>query len=268
MAFIKCTMLIDYNSNISGNSIGRRSGGWSESYYHTAENQTIIRDHFEQLAYWRSSMLGSGAAIVGFRFQQVDPVAPSASQSVYIPGSTSLSDSPQQAVSFGVPGVGVRNVKRCVLRGVPDGNIVEGQFAGQTNFIYNLQNFLVKLAFFRFKGRDLDSATQPVLSISNVGAVVLQQPLTLAAGDYMRVLKTKDEAGRLRGGRFLVQTRTDDTHYTLAQWPHGECIGGKARKDVIIYPFIQQVSQVAIQASNRKVGRPFNQYRGRASTRR
>jgi len=68
--------------------------------------------------------------------------------------------------------------------------------------------------------------------------------------------------GRLATGSYKLSSASGNTAQ-LVGWSFAASAGGKARKSVVIYPLIDGLNTVATRIVTRKVGRPFDQYRGR-----
>jgi hypothetical protein len=166
--------------------------------------------------------------------------------------------------------LGVRNIRRVALRGIPDINVVEGEYQPQGTFPANLNSFIQALAAWQFRGRDLSQAAQPVLTIGATGLVTAVSPLAFIQLQMVRVLKAKDSSGNLRGGRFQVATVGPNANQiTLLNWPFGACTGGNVRLDTAnIYASVDAANTTSGRIVVKKVGRPFTQYRGRRGRRR
>lgn len=272
---IKCTLLFELSTNITHpDSTAHRIAGWSESYYApgttVADALKIIigaKGASAGLAPARAALLARGAAIVGVRFQVVAP-AVGASQSLALsyPGNADQStDVPQMALLCKAPGKNTANIRKFTLRGVPDLMVVEGEYSPTTGYSRALDSYFKALTFFQFRARDLTLPTVPIHDVAADGTITALGPLSLALLDQVRVLRTKDSGSRLRGGVFLVTATTATNVVRVASWPYGATTGGKVRKEAYAYPFIDGDSATPGRIIVHKVGRPFDQYRGRRS---
>lgn len=274
MATWKYTMIFNSSTNVSGGSVGQRTGGWSEGLYSanapTAEiGAGTYRSVFEELCSLRARLLPTGFAVVGQRYQQIDPIGGSATGGFNAPGSAGIqADVPQMALFLRLTAAETPNIKPLTLRGLPDARVVEGEYKPESTFTAALQAFVNKLNIWRFKGRDLTQTPVAITSIDANGLATLDPGNPFVPDDYVRVLRTTDINGDRQGGRFRVIAPITTSTVTLQGWDLGECHGGKMRLDLTIYPLIGAQTANVLRVIVRKVGRPFGQYRGRASTRR
>jgi len=269
MAATKMTMLLELLTKPS--TIGapiRRVAGWSESWYveGTASESQITA--FNQLCRLRANLLGIGGRVKGQRFQQVDPAGPSTSFGrVYISTAHSNTDTPNMALQIVVRGTGLVNVRRAHLRGIPDDSVEEGEYSPTQEFANNLATFKLALSNFRFRAKDQSQPKVIIDSISAAGIVTTSAAILLAVNDYVDIIGTTTTLGSLFRGRFQVKAAPDATHFTLYKWPGLVCTNGKAQKFVAIYPGFLNTNILTNKISSRRVGRPFDQFRGRASRR-
>lgn len=253
-----------------------RLGGWSESWYYpgTSLNSAIAQYQGQGGVFgsvgWgpaRAGLLGLGAAIVGQRFQVVNPVGPAQSTAFQFVGAPAREqDIPQAALLLKVPGLNVLNIRKTVLRGIPDSQIFEGELS--TDFVYltQLQLFQRELANWQFRGRDLSQPTIRIISISAMGVVTTEAPPPYVVGDIVRVLKTKLPTGKLVGGRFqVVAVGPGFNQVTLLNWGFGPTTIGSVRKDLIVFIGADSANVTVSRIVTRRVGRPFFQFRGRRS---
>jgi len=265
----KCTWLIQLGT-ISPAGNPARLAGYSESWYSPDAFSTQLLSNFTQLAIVRASLLPASGTIVGLRFQQTNGVTAGASvsQPISLPGTSgSLTDAPQIAIKIQLnAAAGLPNKKILILRGVPDDCVAKGEFNPTTAFRTNLTTFLANLVNtpWLWRGRDLTAVSYPILTVTPLGAYQLSAPSVIPANTVVQVLRSKNLAGRQKGGFFFVTTPTAFTG-TLLNWNHGDTTGGRMRTAGIVFPaprgFLIPPIVVAIV---KKVGRPFSQYRGRA----
>lgn len=265
MAVLKYTWLFQLFTNVaSPDATIHRIGGWSETWYD--ENLNVLLGSANLWAQKRALLLPQGAAIVGLRTQQVDPVGGAQTFAMNYPGiNANSADIPQMALQCKAIGVGVRNVRTFTLRGIPDGQVTQGEYKPVPPFDTNLANFfkMLKQSAWNFRGRDLAQVAHPILTIDPTGIVAFSEPHGLAVGDYVRVLRTVLANGRQFGGRFYVDAVPSPLKITITGWSQGATTGGKGRKDAIVHPNVESATFDRI--ITRRVGRPFIQYRGRRS---
>lgn len=262
---IKVTLVFSQSTNKGGTTVNAvRVGGWSESYYWPDEVMANALVAGRTLANFRCGMLTSAGFITGIRFQQVAPLGPSQSLQVNIPGQFNIqADLPQMALQLNVPGVGVRNIARLKIRGIPDGRVVEGEFQTTQNFTQGINDFVSYLNGFRFRGRDLTKSAFPLISVGADGTFFAEDDTNLTAGMMVRVMRTRFADGTFRGGRFQIASMTGLRSGVLRNWIGVAVIGGKIRQDANGF-FQYRVSEFTIgRISTKKVGRPSTGFVGR-----
>lgn len=256
-----------------------RIGGWSENmYWYNVDNVAMLKQirgdpdrpflGVPGLAPARAGLLPVAASIVGVRYNVVKPaIGPSQSAALAFPGATLLAaDIPQMALLATVNAVAASNVRRLILRAIPDARVTEGEFLPTLTYSTALLQYAAAIGAFAFRGRDLSQATFPFLGVDAAGAFETLQPHTWNVGDMVRVLRVMDSGDDLKGGIFKVATiGPTSSKGTFTAWNLGLTTGGSGRKDGVVYPTFDgstfQVSRIIVK----KVGRPFVGYRGRRS---
>jgi hypothetical protein len=279
---IKCTALFQLSTNIDfPNLPNRRIGGWSETWYFPGTSLTSAMNFFQGASFtlgfglpgwcqYRAALLPNGAAIIGQRYQQVSPTGATQTTAQLFPGSSGFAaDIPQQAVLIYTPAVGVNNIRRSTLRGIPDTWIVEGELSVPGSLGNPFAPFFSQLANFQIRCRDTTQPTFTILSMTAAGVLTTELPHTIVAGQMVRILRTKTIDGDLLGGRFMVaSTGPGNNVLTLMNWTPAEAtVGGRVRVDAIAYNFVNAGACQVGRAVTRRVGRPFSSYRGRRARR-
>lgn len=282
MPVYKFSMLFNFTSAISTPTAPlHRTAGWSESWYFTDTSVAGVLGYFTGsdgrsvrpgLVPKRATLLPLGTAITGYRIQQVSPPGPSQSGAFNYPGiQGNLADVPANALLCKSPGVGVNNIRRFFLRGIPDAFIVEGEFNPSYAYSVDLTGFFLNLFGIQFRGRDLSQPTFRIVSIVTTGGittVTTETPPTFVSGAMVRILRSLDTGRNLRGGRFQCSGSSIGNTFQIANWGFGNTTGGSARLDAIVYPTVDSVNSNFQRILVRRVGRPFGGYRGRRSKRR
>lgn len=268
---MKCTMLFGYASNAAGASVVTRTAGWSESIYQVGTSIPTVRAQFEVLCRKRAALLPDKCALIGQRYQIVNPVGASQSFDTQFPGSgLRPADIPQMALLVKLIGSATRNTRAMMLRAIPDAMVIDGEYVPDSNYrslVTVLMNELSGGAW-SFRARDLGQPQFPILSIAQTGTdgiVTAEVDVPYVVGDFVRILKTRNVGDRAVGGRFRVSAATGGNVFTLQNFTLGNTTKGQVRKDLVIYPNVGSATPVRI--STHKVGRPFNAYRGRRSKR-
>jgi len=271
-AAYKYTMIFKY---VSGGAIGQGlnlAGSWSESVYYTTYS-TVNFNAFQTLAVARCSILGTSAFISGLRVQGVDPSSGANTSSVHYvnPAVTSdfYSDIPQMALLLRARSSTSSNVRSMRLAGIPDSQVSYGEYVPSFAFKTNMAVFLSLLNGWKFRAQDLSQPTATIKTIDGTGNVVLNGVgLTLAVNGLVKVKRTTDAFGNLKGGTYAVQSITSATQFQLQKWNLGPCTNGTMQNFVIIYPTILTDNNTISRVVPRKVGRPSLGYRGRRSKKR
>lgn len=263
---IKLTMIFNTTS-LSGGAVVR-TGGFSESWFRLGD--TIGSPEIAAariLAQKRAAALPGNDSISYLRFSKVDsPGSGSYVVKAGYPGTFSGADVPQMAVGIKIFAVGSSNKKTMELRGIPDGQIFNGETTFTTPMKGALNTYLTELfSNWGFVGRNLSTPAKGILSIAANGTFVLNQSFAYNDGDLVQVLKTT-AAGRRLKGQILYATKVNDKNGVLNGWKHGDCVGGKIRLSSKVFcPISFDATAVDnAVALVRKVGRPFASYRGRA----
>lgn len=249
------------------------SGGWSESHWSNVVG-TIAVD-CATLAQARARLLPAEVSIIGYRVEnftvtgnKLTPNGTSSGRFQY-PGSNGRNlNLPQDGVLMSGSTSGAPNANRFNLRGLPDSIIQKGEYqpdpafkGGMTNYVNTLIN-----AQWGFLGRIKTTPSARVNSIA-AGVVTLNGPVGGVANvDYLRLNRVYDNNGNPVKGTFLITDITGNA-YTV-QGLGATAVGapsGSARIDALAFYIYNKV--VPNRAVVRKIGRPFEQYRGRASAR-
>jgi len=249
------------------------SGGWSESHW-LPGIANLANSNLAVLAQRRAALLPSLAQIIGYRIEiftisgnKLLPGGTSSGRFRY-PGTWNSLNLPQDGLQESGTTATGPNAARFVLRGMPDAQIALGEYQPTTGFTSVLNSYNTLLAGgWGFAGRVLTNPSVRVMAITIGGLATLSAiPAGLGAGDFLRLNRVRDQSGRPVIGSFEVQAPAGLTvqlnGYT------GQVVGrpnGLARKDQIAIYLYSLV--VPTRAVIRKIGRPFEQYRGRRSKR-
>lgn len=249
------------------------TAGWSEGMWFQAASTPIAS--IRLLGQTRSGFLPREASIIGYRQQvftiQGNRLIPggTASGALSYPGMSQWTcDIPQMALSVKVQGAGVANTSKKMCRGIPDSMVVGGEYSPTVAFQNRVLSFFerCKTLGAQFIGRDL---ALPSVRIISLAANVLATDLPTGAinGDYVRILKTYTTLGLVLNGAFRVSAGGGTNNLTLEGLPAGVAVegNGRARKDTIGL-FAYDDAQTG-RITTKRVGRPFEGYRGRASKR-
>lgn len=249
------------------------TGGWSEQHVWPGV-LPINHERVIELASRRAALLPSAAQLVGIRrstFQtNGNKIVPGGSQTSNFrrPGGSWVTDLPQVSLSLSAIGEGGGNTSRQVLRCVPDAFMVKGEYEPSAAFTTALGRYTQALVDHNwgFMGRNLSSPKLAVFFVLD-NQIKFGADLGVAVGGFIRLLNVRDSnTGNALDGTFRV-TAIAGTTYTVEGLPQGAEAhnSGFGRVDEIVLVNIGEV--LVGRACVRKIGRPFESYRGRASRR-
>ena len=280
MPFIKLTSIFQLTTVPQDLSRAvAHTGGWSESVW-TSLDLVPALAAFRILQTSRATLLPATASIIGYRQTTYDLVngrflQPTASQAgrQYFPGVIgNLTDVPQAAIQLQLRSAGGSS-SNLMLRGIPDAMIVGGEWAPQgpySGFMVDYQAVLVSGPWGNV-GRDKTQASVRVLGGSTRSFKVSEIPVTgLIVGDYVRFNRVLSSTRLPISGAFRVTSIDAPTGSILCE---GNPVGvellpnsGTVRRDRLVYGQYSRCR--VVRAVVKKVGSPFEKYRGRRSKRR
>lgn len=250
------------------------SGGWSES--HWGNVNPIVLPFLQQLAQRRANMLPAECSVIGWRNEiftltgnKLFPVGATSGRFQYPGMQTPNMNLPQDSLMVSAVTDAAPNATRFNLRGLPDYVIQKGEYQPSPNFKTQFTNYANELINSRwgFIGRVKTGASARVNSI-NVGVVTLNGAVGGVVNEsYLILNRVYDSNGNPVTGKFLI-TLIAGNAYTV-EGLAGVSVtipSGTARIDSLA--FYQYTEITPNRAVIRKIGRPFEQYRGRASARR
>lgn len=249
----------------SQETLSKRVGSWSETWYNDGTpDETIAASTL-----WiqrRMGLLSIDCKCVALRVQVIGRRA--RVFRLTTPGTLGVDvDIPQMAVNCRVESQGGLYAKYFQLRGVPDGNVVQGSFSPINGYLtaFNQWSNALTVGAWRFRVKDSTKPFVDIAGIDEAGIITLKAPLVANAGDSLQLVRCRNISGQNVGGIFYIDTKTDVTHFKLLNWTGGVVREkGKARVSAIDYPVVNGASGRLIEVTTRKVGRPFAPYRGRA----
>lgn len=250
------------------------TAGWTEQVWSSARIDWSLTSN-NRLLSRRAQFLPVQAAIIGVRSAEFDidgnKLVPKGASVVKLsyPGSASYTlDSPQACMFFSGQGGGSANKVRYTARGFPDEGIINGEFSGEAILKGKLTIFANTLQADNWKTlvRDLSQPASRILGIQAGGTVTHDGAVSYAVGDYVRLIRVLDTNGNSIRGVFRVSLVGDSEHVTLQNWGGQTVnISGHFRKDLI--GIIAYGPTAFDRVGVKKVGAPFEKYRGRRSKR-
>jgi hypothetical protein len=262
-----------------------RSFGWSESLW--LQNDITFGDgNLLELCRARAVLLARGIAIVGVRKEVFDPKGLSTTATLLFPGTNGLQtgtvmDFPSLALYFRLPSSNPAGKARSfVLRGLPDEAVKGGEwFPGQIAAGLQRQetvfrDYVSTIVGGNWKGRYTTPDTiYPVGSIDGDPKVVyFIGPNTLQVGDWVRAYRMIGNFGQPITGRWRIATKPTSDTATLTGWNQAVSVGTEGNpsfrsKQTVLGTFLDPGASLVPKVVSRKVGRPFDLFRGKASKR-
>lgn len=248
------------------------SGGWSESHFGTPSDNFLT--FLTNSAVKRANLLPAQASIIGWRYETFDltgrrltPLG-AVSGRFQFPGISSQGlNLPQDALMISATASGNPNATRFNLRALPDGVTLNGEYQPTGVFTTDLNDFLqyLKARNYGFIGRNKTSPSSNVITIQ-AGVIQLNANIGGVTGDYIRLNRVFTANGTPVKGSYRIDS-VAGANYTVIGLGATAVTqpSGSARLDTL--SFFNYGTLTPNRAVSRKIGRPFEQYRGRASKR-
>ena len=250
----------------------QHTGGWSEGIWSQTDPLVTDPGRWVALLRARANLLPSTAVILGTRVQKYEmagnklqPQGSKITTAAYVGRAGITTDLPQAALQLVATNPATPNKAVVILRAIPDDYIKGGEFAPTPAYLGFLTSFRTQLTSneFGFVGRDLSQASVRVLSASVADGILLDGiPATgLVVGNYVRFNRVVTSTGVLVTGSWQV-TNIAGNVIRVANWTHIVVkAGGTVRRDQMV--FVQYVTTYLRRATVKKIGAPFEKYRGR-----
>jgi hypothetical protein len=271
MAHWKSTLIFQTLSGVGATgSPVQRTGGFSESWYLDQTSAAQVDSLTRTLAGRRAAMLPTGTSVIGARYQTVDPIGPSTSAAFFYPGQSGESEVPQSALLIPFRSTSGLNRRPFLLRALPDSVVASGEYTRtQWDTLLNLYLQTLGQQGWQFRARDRTQAIIPYVTIDGNGLVTFAQNHPYGFGNFLFLYRAHDTNGHSIRGVFPVMTIPTPSTLTLGNWPAGILSKqGSTRVRGTLYPGVVAPLLSAIRVVQRKIGRPFLGYRGRASRKR
>lgn len=254
------------------------TGGWSELLWHASDDPSVVincltgvRNAVPPLLLSRANCLPVKDSIIGVRLY-AGSTGRGQSFAFAYPGGYLADEIPQMGLLIKCGSVGLLNSRRWIIRGIPDDSVVGGEFAPTPNFIYQIGQLFLAYSNFGFYGNDL---TLPVAKLSGVDAggnatVINPTPQPFMLNDRVHISRAVDViTGLFKQATGFVKAVVPPNVFQIDSWTGNAANGGKATKILPkIFCPINSTTCAVSRVVVRKVGRPFEQYRGRRSRRR
>lgn len=273
MAILKCELLLEVVTVGPGHSnINPRDAGWSEAFWLDQDiEQAKVK--LGDLAVARAGMLPVSGHCVGYRITPAINAGQAYSKAFSFPGgSHERCDMPQMALAIRMTtAAGINRTIRCA--GLPDDVVKGGEYSPTTFFQVQVAEFvkLLKLGFGTY-GVNRTNALKSISGITVGGLVTTVEPHGYVANEEVRFFRTRDIYGQTIRGNWKVIEPIAASTFTLRNYNtpgtriYGAVHTGKVRK--ITPTFSGFTDSTRFRSTTRKVGAPFDRFRGKASKRR
>jgi len=250
-----------------------RTAGWSESFYvantSIAALQVMLKGPrtaptVPPILPARATCLPQAAQVLGARVYE-SGVGRGTFLAATYPGTWTLADVPSSALLCQTTSTASINVRRFTMRGIPDDQVQEGEFAPTPEYVTQIKTYFDSLTGTAFRGR-LPSPTFEIFDITENGLATLRTPHAFNLGQFVTVYNSVTEEGNRRGGEYRISAvGPTNTQLTLQGWLWGATTGGTLTQPVYGLVPVEMGATSAVRISGHKVGRPFFGYRGRKS---
>jgi len=245
------------------------SFGFSEGYITSSssfdQEATFLRS---ELGPKRAAILPPSTSIIGARFYQPGggrafPVA------LYLPGTSNITGLANKAVLCTSNNATAAVPRKWWVHNMPDAQVVGGEFQPSNFFAGRFNSYLDAIGQASWMGL-VRTSNISVVTISAAGLVTCAGAHAFAVGQFVTLSKTLNANGDKFGGLFRVETIGPlSSQLTLLDWSEGACTGGSLYlKNMQAYVIGASGRPLVNRAGTRRVGRPFDLYRGRSSRRR
>jgi hypothetical protein len=257
-----------------GTNIAPRVGGWSESHWRTAADQTVNQQM--PLITRRLALLPNTQLFIGVRVVVYNIVQGRLIQTGLTPyplnllgGNILACDVPSMALQINANAT-PPDVNNCTFdfRGVPDARVVGGEFSTSRDYSNLIAGYLGELGDNSWGWIGVDKA-QPkvrVMSLSNVGVLTVGPGSGVAVGDFIQLFRVKFDGGKSANGKYLVSAVAGNEITVFGTGTNTiSAPNGLARR--LVLKFLDYGTMFVKGVRNHKVGGPFGKYRGRRSAR-
>jgi len=258
-------------------SVRSHIAGWSESIYWFGDDVSALTTALTQSTNGNPGLLPARAALlpnsdgtIGVRLYQ-GGAGRGQSLGLSYPGAAgNQTDVPQMVLLCKLGNASAAVSRRFTLRGIPDVFVTAGEWIPTINYANLVGDYIRALQNFVFRAIDPASPQAKIFSINGTTrqVVLTGNTMPFAINSFVTIQKSLDVNQIPQSLTTRVLTITGANSFTIETWPFGDCTGGKAvQKSFGLWGITASLSGV-VRAVVRKVGRPFEQYRGRRSKRR
>lgn len=216
----------------------------------------------------RASILNGNGTILGVRLYQ-GGAGRGQFRAVAFSGDAGIGDIPQMSLLCTIGVANSPTVRRFTLRGINDSAVVGGEANLGPELAGDIKAYGQALGNFAALTDDVVT-TYPVFGISGAGLVTLNNVnnpfLKNDIVAFRQVVVTA--TGERVGGKFVIDSvGPENNQFKVADWTAGPARKGDVRKPTKSVKMMDSSTFTVSRIVSRKVGRPFELYRGRRSKR-
>lgn len=266
--------------SVGGTTADARSAGFTESVWSSSDNLDTIKTLLagdRGLLPLRADMLPASAAITGVRFYKGGGGRGSTFR-VRFPGGGGATDIAQMALQCNGLSSTTGQVRRWALHAIPDANVINGVFVPLGGFGDKLNAYFTELTHYGFYSKPVSEVgfhINSIVAIPPVAPATVPSALVTTievhnfiVGQTVTVYSTALASGAKYTVTKLVATVAGPQQLTLPNWTAGNTTGGIIGSPLKSFDNFTREGLSYGNITTRKVGRPFDSYRGRRSKRR
>jgi len=271
-------MLINAVTFNNATSAVDRTAGFSDGWYQDGSDAYDYNEVDAGRVTKRAALLPTRSTVVGVRISDVDAYGVTTGKSRTYKlsnkgGQTAQCDDPRMSLLYDVRAQDKSNELNLYIQNVPDIRVAKGSYNPDPAWQTAVQQYLL-YAFtnnYGFMGLEQQWPKIPVQTISALGVVVTKKPHGMVDNQYVRFLRTSENGYTKRNpSGYQVKDVVDAYTFSVWNWdgrPGIVSTGGSVTTwgKTFCKPTLNNYSIINPMAATRKVGRPFFQYRGRAS---
>lgn len=224
----------------------------------------------------RAALLPSSASIVGYKLYQ-GGAGRGQSASVSYPGpGGQATDVPNIALLMKSISGTTGATRRWWVHAIPDQFVVDGAFVPNGTYLTALARYVQTLGLFQFFSLPASPANSPIVNLTQIPAVPpatantalvnVQNAAAFAANMAVTLSGMLDTNGNRRTfSRTILSVNVGANQVVVPNWTEGNMTGGTMRQEGTVASTFDPANTGVVRIGTRKVGRPFDVYRGRKS---
>lgn len=256
----------------------QRIAGWTESLWWPSDDAAALRNAMEVgipgtqcMLQSRAFLLPPSASIQGYRFHVVGSNGRAQLRQVVYPGAYAGTTQDLPTVSALCTGFNSTSgkIRRWTIRGLPDEICVNGELVPWFMSTPEWTRYADAMAVFAFRVSALTTLTGQNVFVTDAGVVTLTGASPFANGTQVQLRGARGPANQpISYDGVIVGVGPANTQFTVNNWANQigvQAVGGTFTAKVDGYVTFDAGTIEAVKAVSRKVGRPFDLFRGRRS---